>query len=203
MSKQSMKQGEKILFGIFGIFLVVAIVGYVAMEAFRLTSGKQLFPVTTSFAMSPDGLEGSRLFREKQCTTCHRALRNGTNLMGRTLDGIGSKLTVEQIEYFLQQPERAYFERYSAPTLDHALGREAEYVADLPDAELHAIAVFLSELKSEQGSPSAPQPPPGRSQFIDNMVKMFAPESWREKYNDIRDDEGKGQEQVEQNVGGH
>ena len=203
MSKQSMKQGEKILFGIFGIFLVVAIVGYIAMEAFRLTSGKQLFPITTSFEMSPDGLEGSRLFREKQCTACHRALRNGTNLMGRTLDGIGSKLTAEQIEYFLQQPERAYFERYSAPTLDHALGREAEYVADLPDAELHAIAVFLSELKSEQGSPSAPQPPPGRSQFIDNMVKMFAPESWREKYNDIRDDDGKGQEQVEQNVGGH
>lgn len=202
MSKQSMKQGEKILFGIFGIFIVVAIVGYVGMETFRLTSGKQLFPITTSFAMSPDGLEGSRLFREKQCTTCHRALRNGTNLMGRTLDGIGSKLTVEQIEYFLQQPERAYFERFGAPTLDHALGREAEYVADLPDPELHAIAVFLSELKSEQGSPSAPMPPAGRSQFIDNMVKMFAPESWREKYQDIRDDSN-GQEQVEQNVGGH
>lgn len=200
MPKQSMKQGEKILFGIFGIFLVVAVIGYVAMETVRLTSDKPLFPVTTSFNLSKDGHEGSRLYREKQCPACHRAMRSGTNLMGQTLDGIGSKYSAEQIERFLKEPERTYFERFGAATVDHALGKEAEYVADLPDQEIRVMAVFLSELKSEQGSPSSRVPPAGRSQFIDNMVQTFAPEEWKGKYRDIR--EG-AQTQEAQDVDGH
>lgn len=200
MPKQSLKQGEKILFGIFGVFFIVAVVGYIAMETIRLTSGKQLFPVTTSFNLSKDGHEGSRLYREKQCPACHRAMRSGTNLLGQTLDGIGSKYTSAQIEHFLQEPERTYFERFGAATVDHALGKEAEYVADLPDHDIRVIAVFLSELKSEQGSPSSRIPPAGRSQFIDNMVQTFAPEEWKGKYRDIR----VGLEPQEgQDAGGH
>ena len=57
----------------------------------------------------------------------------------------------------------------------------------MPAKDLHAIAVFLSELKSDQGSSSAPVPPKGESPFIDAVVKMMAPKEWKEKYRDIRD----------------
>jgi hypothetical protein len=36
------------------------------------------------------------------------------------------------------------------------------------------------------GSAAAPKPPEGRSEFIDNMLKVWAPKEWDEKYSDIR-----------------
>jgi len=53
---------------------------------------------------------------------------------------------------------------------------------------LHAIATFLSELISDQGSSSAAVPPKGDSPFIDSMVNTWAPKEWKEKYKDVRDD---------------
>ena len=80
-------------------------------------------------------------------------------------------------------PESAY----PTVTIDHGLGKEAGYVMEMDRNDLHAIAVFLSELRSDQGSSSSPVPPQGRSTFIDSMVKMWAPESWKEKYQDVRE----------------
>jgi hypothetical protein len=57
----------------------------------------------------------------------------------------------------------------------------------MPRDELEAIATFLSELKSEQGSPSSPLPPEGQSEFINNMVEVWAPDEWKEKYKDVRE----------------
>lgn len=181
--QQSLKVGEKVLFGIFGVFLVAAVIGYIILEVVRFNSEKPIFETKTHFALSEEGKLGSRLFRESRCTSCHRAMRNGTN-MGLNLDGVGSKRTKEWLYEFMLDPERVYGSR----TLDHGLRpKEAAYVADMPKEELHAIAVFLSELRSEQGSASAPMPPDGQSKFIDNMVKTFAPDDWKEKYEDVRD----------------
>ena len=60
-------------------------------------------------------------------------------------------------------------------------------MAQLPDEDLKAMARFISQLKAEQGSSSAPEPPKGRSEFIDSMVKVWAPQEWKEKYQDVRD----------------
>ena len=49
------------------------------------------------------------------------------------------------------------------------------------------MAVFLSELKSDQGSSSSFVPPKGDSSFIDAMLDMWAPDGWRAQYKDIRD----------------
>jgi len=184
--KQPLKPGEKILFTVAGAFVVFAVIAYIIMQIVIAKSDKPLFAVKTTANLTAEGQQGSYLFRTNGCTTCHRALRNGTN-MGRTadLDGIGSRRSMEWIYAFLQDPAKNYPEK----TMDHAAGEtSAAYVAKLPREELHAIAVFLSELKSSQGSASAPIPPKGDSPFIDSMVKTWAPKEWKKKYKDIRDD---------------
>ncbi len=181
--KQPLKQGEKLLFGIFGIFLVAAVIGYVALEAFRLMSDKPMFEVRTHYTFTEQGKQGSRIFREARCTACHRAMRNGTN-MGLNLDGIGSKRSEEWLLKFMRDPEATY----GAPTLDHGFApKEAAYVSSLPLADLEAIAAFLSGLKSDQGAASSPLPPKGASGFIDGALETFAPEEWKDKYRDIRE----------------
>ena len=182
-NKKSLKTGEKVLFGIAGVFIVLAVIAYIILEMYRLSSDTPIFESKTSFDFSEQGAVGSALFRESRCTSCHRALRNGTN-MGLSLDGVGSLRTSEWLYNFLKDPEQTY----GAPTIDHgAAPKEAAYVAKLPDEDLRAIAQFISELKAEQGSASAPMPPDGRSEFIDNMVKTWAPKEWKDKYSDVRE----------------
>ncbi len=185
-NKQPLKPGEKILFTVAGAFVVFAVIAFIIMQIVMANSDKPLFETKTHASLSEEGQLGSRLFRENGCTTCHRALRNGTN-MGRTadLDGIGSRRSLDWMYAFLTEPVK----NYGSQTIDHAPGqRSAAYVALMPKKDLHAIAVFLSELKSDQGSSSAAIPPKGDSPFIDSMVKTWAPKEWKDKYKDIRDD---------------
>ncbi len=190
--KQPLKQGEKILFGIVLAFIVLATLSYIALEAVRLNTDKPMFEVRTHFSLSGQGLKGSETFRKSRCTACHRAMRNGTN-MGLSLDGVGSVRSEEWLYSFLKDPENTYGSR----TLDHGPApKEAAYVMRMPDQDLRDMATFISELKSDQGSASAPMPPEGRSEFIDGMLDSFAPQDWKEKYSDVREknlDNGDGQ----------
>lgn len=182
--KQPLKQGEKILFTIAVAFIVFAVIAYAALEAYRLRSSNPVFEITTHFSLSEAGHRGSELFRLQRCTACHRAMRNGTN-MGLSLDGVGSRRDQQWLYDFLRDPEATY----STTTFDHGYPpKEAAYVAALPADDLRSIATFLSELRSDPGSPSAPAPPEGPSAFIDSMLKMFAPDGWKEKYGDVREE---------------
>ena len=184
---QSVKSGEKILFIIFGVFFVLAVIAYVALEAVRHNSDKPMFTQTTHFDFSEEGKQGSVIYRHANCNSCHRALRTGTS-MGLSLDGIGSSRSLEWLEAFLANPEATY----GSPTLDHGLPpKEAAYTMTLPEKDRHLIAVFLSELKADAGSSVASEPPPERSEFIDDMVKTWAPSNWKEKYQDIRNKDSK------------
>ena len=181
--KQPLKTGEKVLVSIVAVFIVFAAIGYVVLESIRMNSDKPMFVSKTSFDFTAEGARGSKIFRVNNCTSCHRALRNGTN-MGLSLDGVGSAHSYEWIYSFLKDPEKTY----QAKTIDHGKSpKEAAYVAQLPDDDLKAIARFISQLKAEQGSSSAPVPPKGRSEFIDSMVKTWAPQDWKDKYEDVRD----------------
>jgi len=185
IQKQPLKPGEKILFTVAGLFVIFAVIAFIIMQFIIAKSDKPLFETKTHADFSVEGQKGSELFRLNGCTTCHRALREGTN-MGQTadLDGIGSRRTMAWMYAFLTDP----VSNYGSETIDHRPGqRAAAYVAKIPKEKLHAIAVFLSELKSDQGSSSAAVPPKGDSPFIDSMVKTWAPKSWKEKYPDIRD----------------
>lgn len=180
--KQSLKSGEKILFGIVAVFIGLAVVGYAALETYRMSRTEPMFKNTTHYDFTDEGQLGSRIFRESGCTACHRALRNGTN-MGLSLDGVGSLRSLDWLVAFLADPEATY----GSKTLDHGPSpKEAAYVMQMPEKDRHAIAVFISQLKSDQGSSSAPMPPEGRSDFIDKMVGAWAPADWKDRFTDVR-----------------
>lgn len=171
------------MFGIAIVFIILAVLSYIALESYRLHASKPIYATNTHMDLSPEGQRGSMIFRKRGCTACHSAMRNGTH-MGLLLDGEGSKRTRDWLVSFMRDPEAVY----GAVTLDHGYPpKEAAYVASLPRDEIESIATFLSELRSDPGSPSAPEPPPGRSEFIDKMLSVFAPESWKQKYRDVRD----------------
>ena len=183
MKTGGLRLGEKVLVGITAAFILFAVVSFVAMEIYRAHSGKKMYAATSHYDFTPEGLTGSQRFRDLGCTSCHRAVRNGTN-NGVNLDGIGSRRTPDYLLAFLHQPETTY----GRQTLDHGSGKGAAYVAQLPEQDLHALAVFLSELKATQGSPDARLPLEGRSGFIDEMVKIWAPSSWKSQYHDVREE---------------
>jgi cytochrome c553 len=197
MAKGSMKLGEKILFGIVALIFVFAVASYVMLEVVRAHSAKPLYQITDHFNFTPEGLKGSVIFRKQQCTSCHKAVRNGTN-MGLDLDGVGTKRSFKYLYDFLKNPEATY----AAATIDHGPApKEAAYVAKLPEADLHALAVFLSELKADQGSADSPLPPRGKSSFIDDMVKVWAPKSWKSEFTDVRKEEQSDKKEVQSDAG--
>ena len=168
---------------IFGVFFLLAMIAYAILETVRLNSEEPLFKQTTFFDFSEAGKKGSSIYQKARCNSCHRALRMGTS-MGLSLDGIGSKRSLEWLEEFLANPES----KYEGETLDHGLPpKEASYVMTMSKEDRHLMAVFLSELRAEAGSSVAKVPPPEHSEFIDGMVKAWAPKEWQEKYTDIRD----------------
>jgi len=177
-----MKKGEKILFGIIALLVLITVVNFTVLESVRHNTDKPLFPILTHFDFSEDGLRGYKIYQQRNCYTCHRAVGSGTS-MGVSLDGLGSKHDVNYFYSFFKEPEKTY----GAKTMDHgAPPKDAAYVSALPDADLRAMAIFLSELKADQGSSSSFQPPKGDSSFIDAMLDMWVPDSWRGEYKDIR-----------------
>lgn len=178
-----MKKGEKILFGVIALLVVITVINFTVLETIRRNSNKPMFPILTHFDFSAGGLRGYHIYEKSDCYTCHRAVGSGTS-MGVSLDGLGSKHDVDYFYNFLKHPEQTY----GAKTMDHgAPPKEAAYVSALPDADLHDMAIFLSELKADQGSSSSFEPPEGESSFIDAMLDMWTPAGWRNKFRDIRD----------------
>jgi len=184
MAKSGLKRGEKILFGVVGLIGVFAIASFIMLEVVRFRMDKPMYPSHIHYDFSAVGLRGSNTFRKAECTQCHRAIQNGTSA-GVDLDGIGSKRTLQYLRDFLKNPEATY----AAATIDHGPSpKGAAYVAKMPEADLEDIAVFLSELRADQGSAVARLPMEGRSGFIDEMVKVWAPDSWKSDYKDVREE---------------
>ncbi len=182
-NKSPLKTGEKLLFIVAGIFILFASIAFGVMQYLMATSDTPIFEQKTHYNLSADGNRGSLIFRESACTECHRAMRGGTN-MGNNLDGIGTKRNLQWIEDFLRDPETVY----GHETMDHGpKPKQAYFVAEMSEADRHLMAIFLSELISEQGSASSPVPPKGESPFIDSMINTWAPSEWKDKYTDIRE----------------
>lgn len=200
-SRRGLKIGEKVLFGIFGVFVLLASVGFYFMDA-AVQRHPGMFKVTTHYNLSAEGEKGSSIFLREGCTDCHRAMQDGTN-SGLSLDGEGSKRDEKWIYAFLKHPE----ETYGARTIDHrdfevgavaapptaaayaTAPAAAAYVAALPEEKIKALSAFLSELTADVGSTSSALPPEAHDGFIDKMVGMWAPDSWKGKFNDVRKEE--------------
>jgi hypothetical protein len=177
-----LKTGEKVLFGALGLLVLVAVQNYIVIEWIRMSSNRPMYPIRTHYEFAGEGFRGSELFRSRNCTNCHKAVGNGTN-MGLELDGIGSRHDLAYLESFLSDPVGTYA---GGRTFDHAPEKEAGYVMRLPADERRALAIFLSQLKSDRGAATAAAPPEGKSSFIDAMLDMWAPDSWRLLFTDVR-----------------
>ncbi len=196
MAISNMKLGEKLLFGGFALIGIMAFASWLVLEVVRSRLDKPMYPVL-QYNFSAEGLRGSEIFRTAGCTICHRAMRNGTN-MGLVLDGVGSKRTLEYLNKFLIDPEATY----PGTTMDHGPSKGAAFVAKLPQADLQAIAVFLSELRANPGSNASRLPPVGgESKFIDEMVRMWAPGSWKSEYKDVREEVKSKAKEIENDTG--
>ena len=178
-----MKLGEKILFGIVGLLVVITVVSFFSLESIRHHSAKPLFPILTHYEFSAEGEKGYSIYQQRGCYECHHAVGSGTS-MGVSLDGMGSKHDQNYFYNFLKNPEKTY----GAKTLDHGTPpKDAAYVSELPDSDLRSMAVFVSELKADQGSSSSFEPPEEQSSFVDAMVQMWTPAGWKTSFTDIRD----------------
>jgi cytochrome c553 len=163
--------------------VVFAVISFIGMEIYRARSGKDMYSDAAKFDFSAQGRVGSERFRELGCTNCHRAVRNGTN-NGVNLDGIGSRRSMDYLVAFLHHPESTY----ETQTVEHGPGKRAAFVAELPETDLHSLAIFLSELKASQGSPDARLPVEAHDGFVDEMVKIWAPSTWKSQFHDVRDE---------------
>ncbi len=178
-----MKLGEKILFGLVGVLVLITVVSFFSLESIRHKSEKPLFPILTHYEFTPEGERGYGIYQHNGCYECHHAVGSGTS-MGVSLDGVGSKHDLNYFYRFLKDPENTY----GAKTLEHGEPpKSAAYVSKLSDADLHAMAVFVSELKADQGSSSSFEPPEEQSSFIDAMLQMWTPAGWKSQFVDIRD----------------
>jgi nitric oxide reductase subunit C len=94
----------------------------------RLTRGEKRLVATVG--VSP----GAAVFQTKGCLNCH-SLHGVGSTFGPALDTIGRKLTVEQIEHYIKDPESVNPEAQMPPQ------------EDLSEEELEAVAKFLGNLK--------------------------------------------------------
>ena len=178
-----MKLGEKLLFGIVGLLVLITVISFFSLESIRHHSDKPLYPILTHYEFSEEGKKGYGIYEQKGCYECHHAVGSGTS-MGLSLDGIGSRHDATYFYNFLKNPENTY----GAKTLDHGMPpKDAAYVSELPDDDLRAMAVFVSELKADQGSSSSFEPPEEQSSFVDAMVHMWTPAGWKTSFTDIRE----------------
>jgi nitric oxide reductase subunit C len=97
-------------------------------SAKRLTRGEEV--MVASAGLSP----GAAVFQRRGCLNCH-ALNGRGGSFGPALDTIGRKLSMEQIEHYIENPAAVNPKALMPPQ------------KDLSKKELEAVAAFLANLK--------------------------------------------------------
>jgi len=149
-----LKTGEKVLFGAVGLLILVAIQNYVVMEWIRMSSDKPMYPIRTHYEFAGEGFSRLGVVSHAQL---HQLPQGGRQRHehGPGARRHGSRHDLAYISSFLHDPEANYsghtVEPWTAP-------KEAAYVARLPEDELRAIAIFLSQLKADRGAPAVAGP---------------------------------------------
>ena len=184
MKTSGLRLGEKILFGIAAAFVLFAVMSFVAMEIYRVHSGKKMYAADLAFRLFAGraqwvaALSRSRLH---QLSSGGAQWHQQRSQLGRhrfpAHPGLSDRLPASAGGH-LRDPNDGPWRQ--------TRGRPMSPVC--PRRILHSLAVFLSELKATQGSPDARLPSEGRSGFIDEMVKIWAPSTWKSQYHDVREE---------------
>lgn len=88
-----MKLGEKIIFGVSALLLVIGLI-------FSYSVMKNPIPVSFVVDDTPESQRGSVVFRREGCKNCHMILGNG-NAKGPDLDGMGHRRDRVWLEVYL------------------------------------------------------------------------------------------------------
>ena len=99
-----------------------------------------LIPSGAAFAQNADPVaKGKTVFADQKCKMCHSVAGAG-NPKG-SLDGVGSKLTADQMKLWLQNPKEAA--EKAGATRKPAM----KSFADLPAGDRDAVVAYLLTLK--------------------------------------------------------
>ena len=75
-----MKKGEKILFGIVGLLVVITVINFTILQKASHDSVKPLFPILTHYDFTTAGLRGYGIYEHNNCYDCHKAVGSGTRM---------------------------------------------------------------------------------------------------------------------------
>ena len=91
-------------------------------------------------AMAQDAAKGQQLYAAQKCSMCHQVAGKGNKLS--VLDGVGAKLTGEQIKEWLVDPAAAAEKAKSTkkPLMPKTY-------AKLPPADVDALVAYMQSLK--------------------------------------------------------
>ena len=96
--------------------------------------------LTPKVAMAQDAAKGEQLYAAQKCSMCHQVAGKGNKLS--PLDGVGKKLTAEQIKEWIVAPDAAALKAKSTkkPLMPKTY-------AKLPPADVDALVAYMQSLK--------------------------------------------------------
>jgi cbb3-type cytochrome oxidase cytochrome c subunit len=142
----ALKLGEKVMFALSAL-IVVAAVGKGVMTARSPAAPREYYEWTE------EGLKGHEVYRRLGCNNCHRTLGVGEIGIAPSLDGSGTRRTLEWLQRYFDNPAAV------VPGSAHD-GRLGPDLGRLAPEDRRLLALFLFGLKSNPGSPNYPKPIP-------------------------------------------
>ena len=96
--------------------------------------------LTPKVAMAQDAAKGEQVYAAQKCSMCHQVAGKGNKLS--PLDGVGKKLTAEQIKEWIVTPDVAATKAKSTkkPLMPKTY-------AKLPPADVDALVAYMQSLK--------------------------------------------------------
>jgi mono/diheme cytochrome c family protein len=107
------------------------------MMSVVLMSAAMLAP---NAVMAQDAAKGEQVYAAQKCSMCHQVAGKGNKMS--PLDGVGKKLTAEQIKEWIVAPDVAATKAKSAkkPAMPKSY-------AKLPPADIDSLVAYLQSLK--------------------------------------------------------
>ena len=96
--------------------------------------------LTPSVVMAQDAAKGEQVYAAQKCSMCHQVAGKGNKMS--PLDGVGKKLTAEQIKEWIVAPDAAATKAKS--TKKPAMPKTS---AQLPPADVDARVAYMQSVK--------------------------------------------------------
>jgi len=110
------------------------------MRVVMIATFASLVMLVPKAAAAQDVAKGQQLYAAQKCTMCHQVAGKGNKLS--VLDGVGAKLTAEQIREWITSPDTA-----AAKAKSTKKPLMPKTYAKLPPADIDALVAYMQSLK--------------------------------------------------------